>query len=118
MFVKISRRHFNLIFAISVCLNFYCFFIRKNNSCNNSEIKTQSRSESALEDEKIDWHDYKFLFHEASRVGPGEHGMPYVVTDPEKLKLNEELFKTEGFSVLLSNEISVNRSLRETRLDV
>jgi hypothetical protein len=104
-----------LILVISISFNFYFFSTRKKDSTINQEFKKQSK---ALEDEKIDWHDYNFLFHEVSRVGPGEHGVPYVVTDPEKLKLNDELFKKEGFSVLLSDEISVNRSLKETRLDV
>jgi polypeptide N-acetylgalactosaminyltransferase len=48
-------------------------------------------------------------------LGNGEHGKPATlppsVTDKEK----EELYKTNGFNALLSDHISLNRSLPDIR---
>lgn len=65
--------------------------------------------------DRVDWHDYKFIKYEKSRVGPGEQGKPYKLTHPDDIKLNDELFKTEGFYVIVSDTISVNRSVPDTR---
>ena len=64
-----------------------------------------------------DWHDWKFIEYEKSRKGPGEQGKPFKLTDPEDIKLNEKLFKIEGLYVVVSDKISVNRSVPDTRLE-
>ena len=63
-----------------------------------------------------DWHDWKFIEYEKSREGPGEQGKPYVLTDPDDIKLNQKLFNIEGLYVVVSDKISVNRSVPDTRL--
>lgn len=65
--------------------------------------------------ERKDWHDYEFIIEEALREGPGEHGKPYELTDPEEKALNEQLVDIEGMSVIVSDKISVNRSIPDTR---
>lgn len=65
--------------------------------------------------EMKDWHNYEFMDYEASRVGPGENGSAVIITDPEEMKINDELRQTEGLSVLVSDKISVNRSLPDVR---
>lgn len=65
--------------------------------------------------EKKDWHDYDFIAYEKSRKGPGEQGEPFTLTDPDEIKLNEKLFKDEGFFVIVSDKVSVNRSVPDTR---
>lgn len=65
--------------------------------------------------DKKDWHDYDFIAYEKSRKGPGEQGAPYTLTDPEEIKLNNKLFEDEGFYVIVSDKISVRRSVPDTR---
>lgn len=65
--------------------------------------------------EMIDWHDYKFIKYEASRRGPGENGTAVFLTDPSEIELDFELYKIEGLSVVVSDKISVNRSVPDVR---
>ena len=67
--------------------------------------------------ERKDWHDYEFMKYEAARKGPGEQGEPYELTDPKDIKLNKELFKIEGLFVVVSDKISVNRSVPDVRIE-
>lgn len=62
-----------------------------------------------------DWHDYRFIEEEALRVGPGENGSAVLVTDPEEVKINDDLRKVEGLNVYVSDKISVNRSVPDVR---
>lgn len=64
-----------------------------------------------------DWHDYEFIAYEASRVGPGENGSAVELTDPNEIKTNQRLFEIEGLHVVVSDKISVNRSLPDVRHD-
>ncbi|CAO1410603.1 unnamed protein product [Diamesa hyperborea] len=65
--------------------------------------------------EMIDWHDYEFMNYEAQRVGPGENGTAVFLTDPSEIELDTELYKIEGLSVVVSDKISVNRSVPDVR---
>lgn len=64
---------------------------------------------------KIDWEDHDFINYEMTRIGPGENGEPYVVSDPEALKRNKEWVSKEGFYVEVSNNMSLTRSLPDYR---
>lgn len=81
--------------------------------------KKSDRSENVLkliaENEKKDWHDYEFIAYERSREGPGEQGKPFVLTEPHDIELNQELFNEEGLYVVVSDKISVNRSIPDYR---
>lgn len=66
--------------------------------------------------ERKDWHDWKFIEYERKRKGPGEQGKPFELTDPKDIELNEKLFRVEGLFVVVSDKISVNRSVPDTRL--
>jgi hypothetical protein len=70
----------------------------------------------ATQYEKIDYHNYKFMKEEAAREGPGEQGEPFYLTDSRDVERNLELLKKFGFSVVVSDTISVNRSLPDVRL--
>lgn len=65
--------------------------------------------------EMKDWHDYEFMAYEGNRTGPGENGSAVFLTDPDEIKLSEELLKIEGLNVMISDKISVNRSLPDVR---
>jgi polypeptide N-acetylgalactosaminyltransferase len=66
---------------------------------------------------KKDWHDYKFMQEEANRQGPGEQGKPVVVTkDDEKIrKIQEELYRVNGYDAYVSDLIPLNRSVKDIR---
>lgn len=64
---------------------------------------------------KISWENKTQIKLDAERVGPGEQGEPYVLTDPNDIERNEELFKIEGFYVIVSDKISVKRALPDKR---
>lgn len=66
--------------------------------------------------ERKDYHDYIFMEYEATRVGPGESGRKYVLTDPSDIERSKEQEKFFGFSTTASDHISVNRSLPDIRL--
>lgn len=74
-----------------------------------------SSSSRGLVNKKIDWEDHFFINYELTRFGPGELGEPYIVTDPDALKRNQEWVNKEGFFVEVSNNLSLTRSLPDWR---
>ena len=68
-----------------------------------------------IENIKIDWHDYKFIDNEVRRVGPGEQGQPVTEVEPDEEDLNQRLFDDNGYYGLISDKISVNRSVVDLR---
>jgi polypeptide N-acetylgalactosaminyltransferase len=68
-----------------------------------------------VENIKIDWHDYKFIEYEKNRVGPGEFGNAVNEVSPDEEDLNQRLFDENGYNGLISDKISVNRSIRDLR---
>lgn len=64
--------------------------------------------------QKIDWHDYEYIKYEQNRDGVGEHGKPANL-EPGQDELQDKLFKVNGFNALLSDQISVNRSVADIR---
>lgn len=66
--------------------------------------------------EKKDWHDWQFMKYEKTREGPGEQGTAVVLTDPAEIELSKKFSKLEGLSLVVSDKISVNRSLADGRL--
>lgn len=70
---------------------------------------------SATDYDRKDWHDWKFIEYEKTREGPGEQGSGYVLTDPADIELNQKVFKENGLYGVVSDKISVNRSIPDTR---
>lgn len=66
--------------------------------------------------ERKDYHDYEFMQLEAMREGPGEQGEKLILTDPDEIQQNKEVYKNFGVFGLVSDRISVNRSLPDLRL--
>lgn len=64
---------------------------------------------------KIDWHDYEFIDYERNRVGPGEQGAAVNDISPDEEALNQRLFDENGYNGLISDKISVNRSIKDLR---
>lgn len=62
-----------------------------------------------------DWHDYSFIEMEKTRTGLGEQGKPAYLLDLDEIRENNALYEKTGFAVIVSNKISVNRSLPDLR---
>lgn len=84
----------------------------------NSFLSNFKRNVLVDIDDKIDWHDYKFMYYEKSRVGPGENGAPFNLTDPKEIEVNKIGYDTEGIYTVVSDKISPNRSVPDCRLPV
>ncbi|XP_064087323.1 N-acetylgalactosaminyltransferase 6-like [Macrobrachium nipponense] len=63
---------------------------------------------------KKDYHDYDYLKLEALQKGPGEGGLPATLP-PELEKEKDEVYKVNGFNGRLSDDIALNRSLKDIR---
>lgn len=62
----------------------------------------------------IDWHDYKLISEDQNRKGIGEHGKLEKLDESEK-ENQDALFRQNGFNALLSDRISLNRSVPDIR---
>jgi hypothetical protein len=63
---------------------------------------------------KIDWHDYKLIGAESRRTGIGEQGKAAFLSGRDKEK-EAKMSIENGFNALLSDKISVNRSVPDIR---
>ncbi|KAK3881948.1 hypothetical protein Pcinc_013650 [Petrolisthes cinctipes] len=63
---------------------------------------------------KKDYHDYNYLKIETLQKGPGDNGMGATL-DPGLEKEKDEFYKVNGFNARLSDEIALNRSLKDIR---
>lgn len=64
---------------------------------------------------QVDWHDYKFMESERLRHGPGENGSSIDDIQPHELELSKQIFDENGYNGLISDKISVNRSIPDLR---
>lgn len=65
--------------------------------------------------ESWDWNNYDFMEKEKQRQGPGEQGKGVKLTDHDEIKRDYQLTLEEGLHVVISDKISVNRSVKDTR---
>jgi polypeptide N-acetylgalactosaminyltransferase len=63
---------------------------------------------------RIDWHDYEQIKRDGERVGFGEHGTAVNLDETEK-GMEDSFFHQNGFNALLSDKISINRSVPDIR---
>ena len=55
------------------------------------------------------------MAYESQRKGPGENGNAVILTDEDEISLNEKSHLENGFSGIISDKISVNRSVPDIR---
>ena len=85
-----------------------------NDSGNEDADKPAMSNQSDIW-EKISWEDKKFVAYEERRRGPGEQGKFFNLSDPKDIQENEKWHRKEGFYVIVSDKMSVDRSLPEQR---
>lgn len=88
---------------------------------NESKIKRKNKYNifpAAQSYERRDWHDWQFVEYEKTRKGFGEQGEAVMLTDLSEIELSKNLSQLEGLSPVVSDKISVNRSLADCRLPV
>nr|XP_057942924.1 polypeptide N-acetylgalactosaminyltransferase 10-like [Doryrhamphus excisus] len=61
---------------------------------------------------RTDWHDYDAIRKDAARVGNGEQGKPFLMSDAHRVDL---AYRENGFNIYVSDRISLNRSLPDIR---
>ncbi|KAM9226644.1 polypeptide N-acetylgalactosaminyltransferase 10 [Leptosomus discolor] len=61
---------------------------------------------------KKDWHNKEAIRRDSERVGNGEQGKPYPMTDAEQV---DQAYRENGFNIFVSDKISLNRSLPDIR---
>ncbi|KAK7604907.1 hypothetical protein V9T40_006093 [Parthenolecanium corni] len=64
---------------------------------------------------KIDWHDYELIKEDKKRKGNGEQGIKATLPPDYDKKKYDALYQVNGFNALLSDFISVNRSIPDIR---
>lgn len=79
------------------------------------EISSSASFLFKKENTKIDWNDYELMKSDSLRTGFGEEGKGETLTEQQEIKENDDLFKTFGMSVVISDKISVNRSVPDFR---
>ena len=62
-----------------------------------------------------EWEDFEGLMTELQRVGMGEQGKPAFLNEPSLKEEEKKLSMENGFNALLSDYISVNRSVADVR---
>lgn len=129
---KLQSRFLKLLKAVGfmflVKIFFITIFISFSSKENNDNLKKMFESyinlrnigiksdyPKAVNFEKKDWHDYEFIKLEMKRTGIGEQGEGHQLTDQNDFDLNRQLEASEGLAVIISDRISVNRSVRDTR---
>lgn len=65
--------------------------------------------------ERKDWHDYAAMEADKLRSGLGEHGLPAKIEDPAEEEAERLEYRRNGFNGMLSDRISVNRSVPDVR---
>ncbi|KAH8412318.1 hypothetical protein KR009_001246 [Drosophila setifemur] len=67
--------------------------------------------------ERKDWHDYAAMEADKQRYGLGEHGKAAEIENQNDKELENQLYRKNGFNGLLSDRISLNRSVPDVRLE-
>lgn len=104
------------IFIVTLCFVIYIIYLI---FASTKRIKSESpQSGDDIREQELltkyrNWVDYELSKRDKDRVGLGEQGADVTLTNQEEIDRNDKLFQETGFSVLVSNKISVNRSLAD-----
>lgn len=102
------------VFVWLLPVAFFAFLIVSSTRGGSDDQRLQGIS-SKQQLECKDWNDYEFVASELRRSGLGEQGEPVTLTDVTEIEENEKTYNKTGFSVVISDKISVNRSTKDFR---
>lgn len=110
--VRLLRKKLVLLTIViaTILVFFYIFITESDDKLNKSLAGKFSRNLKCR-----DWNDYEFFEAEGRRNGIGERGTAVKLNTTYDIELNEKLYNQTGFSVVVSNKISVNRSIIDSR---
>lgn len=111
-----TRKFFKLCGVLIVFLsifNIVYIFVLRNGISDVAQLNFGRLKRE--QNEKVSWEDEEFTKYESTRVGPGEHGVEVILTDPALIKLNDAWVEKEGFYVGVSDNISLTRALPDYR---
>lgn len=122
---KLNRRPWQILavlLVVKLLLIVRYFKIQKTEGNQNADDTTSGEKQVLSEKypitknlEMFDWHNYEFMKYESERTGNGEQGRGYMLTDPKEIEIDKRLELIEGINVFVSDKISVNRSVQDTR---
>ncbi|XP_050521586.1 N-acetylgalactosaminyltransferase 6-like isoform X2 [Daktulosphaira vitifoliae] len=105
--------------TILVLVSVFKFFKWTNESLSPYTTLTSALADNKSQIEflpiKIDWHDWHQIHLEKLRTGIGEHGARAKISLSEAKTKYDTLYKVNGFNALLSDSISLNRSIPDIR---
>ncbi|XP_070494252.1 N-acetylgalactosaminyltransferase 6-like [Chironomus tepperi] len=111
--IKHSKKRLK-IYSIFAILILFIVAVYSNFSSNSENEVIELRTE-VVQEELIDYNDYKYMVEQLRRVGDGEIGKPVFLDDPDEIERNEKLYQKTGFYAVVSDKISVNRSVPDLR---
>uniref|UniRef100_A0A914X4P4 Glycosyltransferase 2-like domain-containing protein n=1 Tax=Plectus sambesii TaxID=2011161 RepID=A0A914X4P4_9BILA len=94
---------------------------KKNDNIGGAPVGEIAKAEEAKSAKyrklpKKDWHDYPAMEADKERKGKGEQGTPVALpSDPETQKLQDQMYRVNGFDALASDQIAVDRSVKDVR---
>ncbi|CDW54968.1 polypeptide GalNAc transferase 6 [Trichuris trichiura] len=107
------RKRFATFLLLSFSLT---IVVHRSRFVGRSSEPFDSRREFEPKQELKDWEDHGLTSRDAKRLGPGEQGQPYHLSDELKNSgLKEKLYKQNGFSALVSEYLALNRSVKDVR---
>uniref|UniRef100_A0ABM5FL73 Polypeptide N-acetylgalactosaminyltransferase n=1 Tax=Pogona vitticeps TaxID=103695 RepID=A0ABM5FL73_9SAUR len=88
--------------------------VREEEEAEVQGFHTRQKKEVYLDNglRKKDWHDRDAIKRDLQRLGNGEQGKPYPMTDAERV---DQAYRENGFNIFVSDKISLNRSLPDIR---
>lgn len=114
------------LFISSIIICLIILFIKSYNTNLNDSLRPEKLQQHPKfgsffggrlknpEQKKIDWHDYQLMREEENRKGVGEQGKAEKLQSTDKVN-EDKLFHKNGFNALLSDKISLNRSIPDIR---
>jgi hypothetical protein len=90
------------------------FNLTKTDNFKNPSVSYFDDPNKAKRAIKIDWHNYDDIKDEAKRTGLGEQGKNAVLDKVDET-LKKAVYHANGYNGYLSDQISLNRSISDTR---